>query len=244
MTRRSSTRALAREIYRESRMQQTPSPGPSPQGGGESAAQAAEDVSLTERVRALYEDSAVPVREIAQLAGVTERTIYKYAAKHAWKPRYRWTPDGSRPRVWRPRARFAPEKGAGGRFIRREDKGKPFAVGLKATDAEGAARAGTECLRAQAIAADAQAQAAVDRCVESGLRAMAATNRAVDELNRYRKQQAKQKPARGAAADDPIENVLHLTLDATLDWWRQVQEEESAAREQLRRLEQGAAERG
>jgi AcrR family transcriptional regulator len=100
MTRRTSTRALAREIYRESIMQETPTPDPSPHppspcglrrtsGGGETT-------ELTERVRALYEGSAVPVREIARLAGVTERTIYKYAAKHAWKPRYRWTPDGAR----------------------------------------------------------------------------------------------------------------------------------------------------
>ena len=49
-------------------------------------------------MRALYEDSAVPVREIAAIAGATERTIYKYVAKLGWKRRHH----------------FAPAKGAGG----------------------------------------------------------------------------------------------------------------------------------
>ncbi len=39
------------------------------------------------QVRALYEESAVPVREIMRRAGVTERTIYKYACKGQWRPR-------------------------------------------------------------------------------------------------------------------------------------------------------------
>ena len=87
MTRRSSVRAQARRIYRDSKQVIAADP-PSPGGfGGQ---------GLTERARALYEDSAVPVREIARLTGVTERTIYKYAAKHAWKPRYRWSPDRGR----------------------------------------------------------------------------------------------------------------------------------------------------
>jgi len=42
---------------------------------------------LTLRVRALYEDSVVPMREIARLAGVHERTLYKYARKCGWRRR-------------------------------------------------------------------------------------------------------------------------------------------------------------
>jgi hypothetical protein len=48
----------------------------------------AEFTSLTARVRALYENSVVPVREIARLAGVTERTLYKYAERGEWRQRY------------------------------------------------------------------------------------------------------------------------------------------------------------
>src|SRR5689334_8603488 len=61
---------------------------PSPRVGGQGTPSsegeqdaAHEDNDLTAQVRALYEGSGVPVREIAALAGVTERTVYKYARK-------------------------------------------------------------------------------------------------------------------------------------------------------------------
>src|SRR5205814_1077213 len=57
----------------------TASPSDLPLAGGGVAR--AVDTPLTEQVRALYEETVVPVREIARLAGVTERTIYKYARK-------------------------------------------------------------------------------------------------------------------------------------------------------------------
>ena len=225
MTRRSSVRALARRIYRDSAQATvavTPTPDPSPQepatgraapaarpgGGGE--------ISLTARARALYEDSAVPVREIAAVAGVTERTIYKYAAKHAWKPRYRWSPE----RGWRARAAFAPAKGAGARFIRREDKGRPFATGLKALDPAGRARADAECRRAQDLSKQAQAEAEDERRFEATMRAHAAVMRALDQLQRYRDEQAKLPPAQRAPADDPLHDALRMSVDATVDWWQ------------------------
>ena len=170
MTPRSSRRARAREIYREmadklappvghaaetadtsspreSAAAPTPDPSPrsaSARGGGEK-----KEPNLTEKVRALYENSAVPVREIAGVAGVTERTIYKYVAKGGWKKRYRVAPD------------FAPVKGAGGRFIRRDDKDKPFARGLKATDLEGRARAVAACGKASRLSRAAQQMAEI-----------------------------------------------------------------------------------
>jgi hypothetical protein len=141
--------------------------------------------SLTERARALYEDSVVPVRDIARLTGVSERTIYKYAHRQNWKPRYRWdaknlarwrpgwsggdAPDqgsgkaGARHRGWQPEPAFAPAKGAGARFIRREDIGKPFPAGLKANDPSGAARAAETCAAAQAASAQAEHAAAFER---------------------------------------------------------------------------------
>jgi predicted transcriptional regulator len=206
MTRRSSVRAQARRIYRDSAQAKAADP-PSLRSGA---------ASLTERARALYEDSAVPVREIARLAGVTERTIYKYAAKHAWKPRYRWAQN----RGWRARATFAPAKGAGARFIRREDKGRPFATGIKATDPEAAARAAAECRRAQALASQAQAEAEDERRFEDYMRAGAAVNRALDQLQRYGDKQTKLPPAQRAAADDPLLDGLRMSVDAAMDWWQ------------------------
>src|SRR6478736_1064326 len=43
---------------------------------------------LTEKIRALYEAGVVPVAEIARIAGVHQRTLYKYVAKRGWRRRY------------------------------------------------------------------------------------------------------------------------------------------------------------
>ncbi len=175
MSRRSSQRALAREICRQmvaARAAPTADP-PSPGGFG---GQGLTAQNLTEKVRSLYEHSAVPVAEIARLAGVTERTIYKYAAKEQWTPRYAWAADGSRPRGWRAAKRFAsdfvPVRGAGGRFIRRADEGKPFATGLKATDAAAAALAAAACRREEAASRAAQEKAKAAQHAEAEIRAM------------------------------------------------------------------------
>ena len=176
-----SLRAQAREHYKEaaartdststSESANTPLPNPPPQGGREqtglaarvapelraphsecATADASPSLSLTERVRALYEDSVVPVREIARLAGVTERTIYKYAHKERWTPRVTWLArDGT--------AAELPARGVAGRFIRREDVGKSYPRGLKALDPDGATQAAAACVRAGKLSHDAVAQA-------------------------------------------------------------------------------------
>lgn len=184
MTRRSSVRAAARENYAamvqaKARAEESAAtPGRSPRFAD--ARGEGETNDLTARVRALYEDSATPVRDIARLCGVTERTIYKYAAKGAWQPRYRWRTDGTRP------AAFAPVKGAGGRFIRRDDRDTPFASGLKATDPAAAARAVAACEKASRLAraAFARAQAQARRAARP--RAIDALNGALAAYARYR----------------------------------------------------------
>jgi hypothetical protein len=143
-------------------------------------ADASADTSLTERVRALYEGSVVPVREIARLAGVSERTIYKYVRKGGWRRRHAGPALGLSADVFAgadaatgaanagggPTAGaglgFAPVKGAGGRFIRREDKDLPQARGLKALDSLGAQRAAAACVAAGVIADQAAAAAAAE----------------------------------------------------------------------------------
>src|SRR5690242_3608388 len=106
MTPRTSARAYAREVY--CALAEKEGLARASDCAGE-----AKDTDLMARVRGLYEDSAVPVREIARLAGVTERTIYKYAQKHAWQPRYRWRDDHPcmHARGWQAADRFAPAKG-------------------------------------------------------------------------------------------------------------------------------------
>ena len=208
MTPRKSVRAAARRLYEEkmgeggvSAESAPPTPDPSPPlaglaGGGEKKAP-----ELMAQVRALYEATAVPVREIARRAGVAERTLYKYARKQNWKPRYAWTPDGARPvgRAARLRwsdaqekeheraSQFAPAKGAGGRFIRREDIGEPFAQGLKALDPAGRAAAAAACAEAERAAERARLEAEVYEAWEARTKAMRALNRALDAAIKHRK---------------------------------------------------------
>jgi hypothetical protein len=99
-------------------------------------------------VRDLYENSVLPVHEIARIVGVTERTIYKRAKKGGWKPRV---------------VRLG--RGAGGRYATRADEGAAVR-GLMALDPDGAARAAGRCVAAgllSKIAAAAAVQAAQDR---------------------------------------------------------------------------------
>jgi hypothetical protein len=233
MTRRSSVRAQAQEIYREKAARAdanaaTPLPNPPPQGGRERAENgegAAPD--LTARVRALYEMSAVPVREIAALCGVAERTVYKYAAKHRWKPRYRWLAPAQagtqRGRSWQPAEGFAAAKGAGGRFIRGDDKDKPFAQGLKATDGQGRSRAVVACRRASGLARAAQAAAEAAQRWEARIRAMAAVNRAQAELRGYLKARAGKRPVWPARHGDLAERALGFALALAVSRWEALQ---------------------
>ncbi len=181
----------------------TPLPNPPPQGGREPTERASPvEPSLTEKVRALYEKSAVPVREIARIAGVTERTLYRYVEKGDWRRRHacaardeavasanrgrRWQVSPER-QILDGRADVAPAKGAGGRFIRREDIGKPFAKGLKAIDPSGRARALAACGKASRLSRRAQAKALAESRCAAGLDAIDATNLALAALNQFRR---------------------------------------------------------
>ena len=75
-----------------------------------------------------------------------------------------------RGRGWQVNEGYAPAKGAGGRFIRRADAGKPFARGLKANDPAGRAQAQANCVETTRLASEAQRKAAYDaahRALES-----------------------------------------------------------------------------
>ncbi len=228
MTRRMSQRAQAQEIYREmveDARNATPTPDPSPHppspdglrrtsGGGEPKSAEAD---LTARVRALYENSAVPVREIARLAGVTERTLYKYAQKGGWKARYAWIDRGGVHRRWRATDAVAPAQGAGGRFIRREDSGKPFPCGLKATDPQGATRATAACAQAEAIAAQAQADAALLQWNETLVELLRTVRMISDQHTAYQQARRQKRSGRAAEQTDMREQTMnrlgHLALD-------------------------------
>jgi hypothetical protein len=197
-----------------------------------------------QRLRGLYEEDVVPVREIAALAGVTERTLYKYIEKGAWRRRYRLSapnsppltpphkslhsgarerdPGGEGNKSWQASPRFAPVKGAGGRFIRREDKDKPFARGIKALDPEGAARAVAKAARAAAFSAPAKKAAALSKLARAGIAAQKKHERAEDarirsfgmlmqmmtDLTR-----ARRAPHINLRADAVAEKMQHMILE-------------------------------
>jgi hypothetical protein len=195
------------------------------------------------QVRALYEDTAVPVRDIARRAGVAERTLYKYAQKHSWKPRYAWTPDGARP-IGRPgrrrsseqRARaerFAPAKGAGGRFIRRDDIGEPFMQGIKATDPAGRAAAAKATADAARVAKRAELEAECHAAWQGTCEEMVRATNALKRLNRLT------DDARKAGREiDPLEErIVWREIDIATGSWGAAQRCEEAARLALERFD-------
>jgi hypothetical protein len=201
------------------------------------------------QVRALYEDTAVPVRDIARRAGVTERTLYKYARKGGWKPRYAWTPDGARPRGFKARRRcseaqekaqasqFAPVRGAGGRFIRRDDKGQPFAQGIKALDPAARAAAAKACAEADSAAARARLEADCHSLWQAKLDAMGWVEKGYRQLKRLT--DAARKAGRPI---DPIdERWVWRQIDFAQDSWRYALRDEQAARGALEQFDRGEA---
>jgi hypothetical protein len=212
MTRRTSLRAAARARYRDKTKKgptrtASPSDLPLAEGGprfrgDERGASRAVATPLTRRARALYEDSVVPVREIARLAGVSERTLYKHVQRGGWRRRYRVAArdnavSAARGRLFVPEPVFAPVKGAGGRFVAREQADAPHAAGLGALDPAGGAAAAEACVAASALSAVAMAEATADaqareaharaqKLLRADLRALETLSDAIIDLARQR----------------------------------------------------------
>jgi hypothetical protein len=174
--------------------------------------------ALTQEVRALYEAAVVPVAEIARLAGVNARTIYKYARKGSWRRRRPAQDLASavtkRAEKRRPRP-CVTRKGAGGRFIRSADAGRPYARGLKALDPAGEARALARCRRAASLAADAARRTARLREALSDARTMALLVQMLRDLTAL-EDLAKPKPATPTAqrSDDAHRREIARRIEA------------------------------
>jgi hypothetical protein len=199
--------------------------------------QASAETPLTGRVRALYEDSVTPVREIARLAGVSERTLYKYVQKGGWRRRHASpardaaVTAANAGRAVTPGPGFAPAKGAGGRFICREDAGLPFLRGLKALDPLGAAAADEACVRAGVIAdeaaaaavADAQARAAREQAARDAQARMRTFERLMElfvDLAKFRTELDAERGGKAASRADRLaarlQHVVLMQIDRLL----------------------------
>ena len=179
----------------------------------------------------------MPVAEIARLCGVTERTIYKYAQRGNWTPRYRWSAKGGRPRGARWRAdRVAPAKGAAGRFIRRADKGKPVATGLKAADPQAAAKADAACGEAARLARAAEIEAEIAALHKERTASWNEAHRRTEELMAYH-QDYKRRHGRAPPADDLVALSLRDVIDDHLGWARDARADIKALCDEARRVE-------
>jgi len=192
MSRASSPRAAARALYRAAAAQAV-SDSAAAAGAADAPppteTAAAAPPPLTDRGRALYEDGVVPVREIARLVGVSERTFYHYVRRGGWQRRYRWS-----------------SRGAGGRVVRSIESGDPHACALEALDRDEAARALRRCDAAAALARDAQAAAAAEaaqrRAAASAARAARLARRREREESRAIDAQIRLLELLGAALVD------------------------------------------
>jgi hypothetical protein len=132
--------------------------------------------TLNACVRTLYEDTLVPVREIARLVGITERNVYATVRRLGCRPRMRLAPGGGRRLV--PLADSKPAMRGGG--------------GLDAAGVRRAARAVRRAVERQrklaaAAVTDRQSRAAernARRKCDADLRALSQLGQAFRELVR------------------------------------------------------------
>ncbi len=240
---------VVRKVDVEGPEERAPTPDPSPRlagarGGGEKEGsgrgdsaergevQQAQAPSLMARVRGLYEDTAVPVREIARLCGVTERTLYKYIARGGWRRRYIRAPgdDASTGSVsgaergerWLRACGHEPVKGAGGRFIAREEAGRPVAQGLKALDPSARAKASVACAAASARAAKARARADERHVWDARIGAINAVSAAMEAYNRFRAGRASARTPMEITADEQMEAYFVDQIAAAVDCVRRL----------------------
>ncbi len=158
-------------------------------------------------VRVLYEDTLVPVREIARLAGITERNLYLMVRRLGCRPRMRLASGGGR--------RIVPLAAAG-----KAARGEPL-------DAEGVQRAIEACARAvqhrheeaavkQAASQQLLARKRTRREADTNLRTLTYLMRALRDLSALNVRAA---AVRQAAPREPPTDVeeLRASLSRRID---------------------------
>jgi hypothetical protein len=203
-----------------------------PVAGEEHHRNAGTPTELTQQIRALYEAGVVPVAELARLAGIHQRTLHKYVAKGGWRRRRAGQEIASAVKKCAAKSNAAPPrscttlKGAGGRFIRSADAGKPIRRGLKALDPAGEARALPAMTEAAALAEEALARTRRLRAALAGARELAQLATLARDLAAIEDAAARQaeeaEADRRAAAERLAQEraALARKLEAAVAGWR------------------------
>lgn len=172
-------------------------------------------MSLTARMRVLYEHSAVPVAEIAWLTGVSERTIYKYAPKGNGRRAI-----AGRPPIraaWRADKSVALVKGAAGRLSAASTRaGLSRAASRRPMRLRPSAPAPL-ARRAPLSRALHREKARPRQFCQAPIGAIDAANGAVREFNSYDAERCKGR--RRARHDDALARVLWRAVDVAVQRW-------------------------
>jgi hypothetical protein len=185
----------------------------------------AADPSFAGQLRHLYEHSALPVREIAKIAGIIERTLYSYASKGGWQRR-NW--------------RHAAYRGA---RVVPAGTGFPETPGVAPT-ADDARQTATDYLQARRLAETAGAAAALaarerearreaERIKREARDHAEAEDRTWKQLDRALDQLIEAQS--GAAADDPGTRAIERRVNMLFDRLDNLQRHSEVNRARLRK---------
>ncbi len=157
------------------------------------------ETALMRQARTLYEDGVVPIRDLAQLVGVSVRTLYHHVHKRGWRRR--------RSAVPRDPAKSERQRR---RYQARKAMRPPRPNGLRARDPDGAAVAEAVCREAADHASAALSQASAEAAARRALRVLDLLEGALGDFARLRNALAKQggRPA----AERLALTLLHLIL--------------------------------
>jgi hypothetical protein len=143
------------------------------------------ELSFADRLRQLYEQSALPVREIARIAAIAERTLFSYVQRGGWKRR-NWRQaryDAARPAPPEAAGRMSADEDAGHtaqayvaarKLV--DETSEAAAVAAQEREARAGAMAQERAARAKAVAG-ARTRARLAAAAADGLRIVAQIER-------------------------------------------------------------------
>jgi hypothetical protein len=145
------------------------------------------ELSFADRLRQLYEQSVLPVREIARIAGIVDRTLFSYVQRDGWKRRnwrqvrHQVRHDGDArdtAEAYVAARRFVDVASAAAAVAAQERAARTEAVAQeRVARREAAAAAAQERAARKKAAADARVRAKIAKAAAEGIRVLAHAER-------------------------------------------------------------------